>query len=230
MWTSEDADAGVTSKPILVIGDKNYSSWSLRPWLLLRHHGIAFDEVRLPLDTPEFAGGVARWSPSARVPVLHHGDRVIWDSLAICEYVNETFLDGRGWPADASARATARAASAEMHSGFQALRTSLPMNCRKRVRGFEVPADARRDIARIAHLWRDCRARFGRQGAFLFGGFTIADAMYAPVASRLRSYGVELGGVERDYVEALLDLPALQEWLADAAAEAHALPKYDSIA
>lgn len=118
----------MNDKLTLVIGNKNYSSWSLRPWLLLRHHGIAFDEVRLPLDTPEFASGVARWSPSGRVPVLHRGDLVVWDSLAICEYVNETFLEDRGWPREEPTRAVARAVSAEMHSGFVALRNALPMN------------------------------------------------------------------------------------------------------
>jgi len=214
----------------LIIGNKNYSSWSLRPWLLLRHHGIAFDEVRLPLDTPEFANGIARFSPSRRVPVLHRGDLVIWDSLAICEYANEAFLDGRGWPADAAARAVARSASAEMHSGFQALRNALPMNIRKRASQFEVPADAKADVARISQLWRDCRARFGAGGAFLFGEFSIADAMYAPVALRFQSYGVEVGDVERRYMDALIELPALREWIAAAQAEGLPLPKYDAIA
>jgi glutathione S-transferase len=213
----------------LVIGDKNYSSWSLRPWLLLRHHGIAFDEVRLPLDTPEFASGIARWSPSGRVPVLHHGDLVVWDSLAICEYADEAFLDGRGWPRDAAARAVARSVSAEMHSGFAALRSSLPLNCRRRIKDFVVPPDAKRDIERIARIWRECRASAG-DAPFLFGEFSIADAMYAPVALRFRTYGVVLGDVEQRYANALLALPALREWLAAAEAEGHALPKYDSIA
>jgi glutathione S-transferase len=214
----------------LVIGNKNYSSWSLRPWLLLRHHGVAFDEVRLPLDTPEFESGIARWSPSARVPVLHRGDLVVWDSLAISEYVSETFLDGRGWPSDASVRAVARSASAEMHSGFQAMRSALPMNCRKRAKGFVVPPEAARDVARILRLWRDCRARFGAMGKFLFGGFSIADAMYAPVVLRFRTYGIALEGVERDYSDAMLELPALRQWLEEAQAEGLPLPKYDAIA
>jgi glutathione S-transferase len=220
----------MNDKLTLVIGNKNYSSWSLRPWLLMRHHGLAFDEVRLPLDTPEFASGVERWSPSGRVPVLHRGDLVVWDSLAICEYVNETFLDGRGWPRDATARAVARAVSAEMHSGFQPLRTALPMNSRRRARNFVVPPEAQRDIERITHLWRDCRARFGAGGAFLFGEFSIADAMYAPVALRFRTYGVALGDSEQRYAEAVRELPAVREWSAAAEAEGLPLPKYDAIA
>jgi glutathione S-transferase len=214
----------------LVIGNKNYSSWSLRPWLLMRHHDIAFDEVRLPLDTPEFRSGITRWSPSGRVPVLHHGNLVVWDSLAICEYVNEAFLDGRGWPRDGAARAVARAVSAEMHSGFQALRNALPMNCRRRATGFVVPAEARGDIDRITRIWRECRARAAGDEPFLFGAFSIADAMYAPVALRFRTYGVAVGEVERHYADALIALPALREWLAAAEAEGLALPKYDTIA
>lgn len=217
-------------KPTLVIGNKNYSSWSLRPWLLMRHHGVAFDEVRLPLDTPEFASDIARWSPSGRVPVLHRGDLVVWDSLAICEYVNETFLDGRGWPADREVRATARAVSAEMHSGFQTLREALPFNCRRRAPVNAMSGEARGEIERIMRIWRECRARYGAAGPFLFGAFTIADAMYAPVVLRFRSYVVALGAVERTYSDSMLALPALGEWLAAAEAEGMPLPKYDKIA
>jgi glutathione S-transferase len=213
----------------LVIGNKNYSSWSLRPWLLMRHFGVPFDEVRLPLDTPEFARGVARWSPSGRVPVLHQGDLVVWDSLAIAEYVNEAFLDGRGWPREAEPRAVARAVSAEMHSGFQALRNQLPLNCRKRAKHFVPGAEAKHDIERIAELWRECRAHAG-DGEFLFGAFSIADAMYAPVVLRFRTYGIALGDVERSYADAILAMPAILEWLAAAEAEGLPLPKYDAIA
>jgi glutathione S-transferase len=219
-----------SARPTLVIGNKNYSSWSLRPWLLMRHHGVAFDEVRLPLDTPEFATDIARWSPSGRVPVMHRGDLVVWDSLAICEYVNETFLGGRGWPSGDEARAVARAVSAEMHSGFQALRTALPLNCRRRAAATSIPGEARGDIERIARIWRECRARYSAEGPYLFGGFSIADAMYAPVVLRFRSYVVPLGDVERRYSETMLALPALGEWLAAAEAEGMPLPKYDKIA
>jgi glutathione S-transferase len=213
----------------LVIGNKNYSSWSLRPWLLMRHFGVPFDEVRLPLDTPEFARGVARWSPSGRVPVLHQGDLVVWDSLAIAEYVNEAFLDGRGWPREAEPRAVARAVSAEMHSGFQSLRAELPLNCRKRAQHFVPSAEAKRDIDRIASLWRECRANAGG-GDFLFGAFSVADAMYAPVVLRFRTYGIALGDVERRYADTILAMPAIREWLAAAESEGLPLPKYDAIA
>ncbi len=219
----------MTARPLLVIGTRNYSSWSLRPWLLLRHHGVTFDEACLPLDTPEFAAGVARWSPSRRVPALQHGDLSVWDSLAICEYVNETFLGGAGWPVDSAARATARSVSAEMHSGFQALRGGLPMNCRRRATGFVADAAAQRDIARVCDLWRDCRARFGASGDFLFGAFSIADAMYAPVASRFVTYGIALDADARAYVDALFALPAMREWLDASAAETHALPGTDKV-
>jgi glutathione S-transferase len=219
----------MSRSPTLVIGNKNYSSWSLRPWLLMRHHGIVFDEVRLPLDTPEFDSGVARWSPSRRVPVLHDGDLVVWDSLAISEYVSETLLGGAGWPADPARRAVARSVSAEMHSGFQALRNALPLNCRRRVSGFVVPADAQGDIDRVARIWRECRER-ASDGPFLFGAFSIADAMYAPVVLRFRTYGVALDGAAARYAETMLGLAALREWLTAAESEGLALPKYDTIA
>ena len=219
----------MTTRPTLVIGTRNYSSWSLRPWLLLRQHGIEFEEVCLPLNTPEFAAGVARWSPSRRVPALQHGDLSVWDSLAICEYVSETFLAGAGWPSDLAARATARSVSAEMHSGFQALRSGLPMNCRRRAYGFVADADAQRDIDRVCALWRESRAKFGAGGAFLFGAFSIADAMYAPVASRFVTYGIALDEDARAYVDAMFALPSMQEWLQASAAETHALPDTDRI-
>ena len=214
----------------LHIANKNYSSWSLRPWLLLRHHGIAFDEQRLLLDTPEFARTIADWSPNRAVPALRHAGITIWDSLAICEYANETFLDGRGWPVDASARAVARSVSAEMHSGFQALRKALPMNCRRRTHGTPIGPDVQANIDRIGALWRDCRARFGADGAFLFGGFSIADAMYAPVVLRFVGYGVAMDAPMQAYVDTLLALPALQEWLRDAAAESESLAATDQVA
>lgn len=203
------------ARPILVIGTKNYSSWSLRPWLLMRHHAIDFEEVRLPLDTPEFYATIGRWSPSGRVPVLRDGDLVVWDSLAICEYVSERWLGGAGWPADLAARAHARAVSAEMHSGFNVLRGECPLDVVRRSRE-AVSAEALRDIERIGVLWRDCRARHAGSGRYLFGSFSIADAMYAPVALRIVSYGIDVGPVERDYVDTLLALPSMQEWIADA--------------
>ena len=204
----------------LVIGNKNYSSWSLRPWLLLRHFGVAFDEVRLLLDTPGFAQQVARWSPSHRVPVLHDGDRVVWDSLAICEYANERWLDGQGWPDDIGQRAVARSAAAEMHSGFAALRAQLPMNVRRQPRLPHWDARADADIARVQEIWRDLRAQAGGRGRFLCGeSFGVVDAMFAPVCVRLRGYGVALDATASDYVEAIFALPAMQQWTQAALAE-----------
>lgn len=210
-------------QPTLIIGNKNLSSWSMRPWLVLRHFGVAFEEVQLPLDTPEFYARIGNYTPTARVPVLHHGDLVIWDSLAICEYVNEVWLDGQGWPAERAARARARSVSAEMHSGFADLRRSMPLNVNQRRTDFVPPDDARRDVERVCAIWRECRERSAGQGAFLFGAFSIADAMYAPVASRLVSYGIEVAGVEREWMESVFALPAMREWQAGARAEAAAL-------
>ena len=207
------------AKPTLVIGSKNYSSWSLRPWLLLRQFGVDFDEIKLPLDTPEFYRRIRDYSPSGRVPALIDGAVRTWDSLAIIEYVNERFLDGRGWPADIAARATARAISAEMHAGFSALRSELPMNCRKRVQDHPLSDAARADIARVKSIWRETRADFGRGGTFLFGDFSIADAMYAPVVFRFISYGVPLEETDRAYADTILALPAIGDWLREAATE-----------
>lgn len=212
----------MSTNPILVVGSKNYSSWSLRPWLVLRVFGVAFDEIVLPLDTPEFYERIRGYSPTGRVPVLHDGDVRVWDSLAIAEYANERWLGGRGWPTDAAARAFARSISAEMHSGFAALRTEMGMNCRKRVKNHPVSAQAQADIARIKAIWREARERFGKGGTFLFGAFGIADAMYAPVVLRYESYDVRLDPVERAYADAILALPALREWLAATVNEAPA--------
>ncbi len=196
----------------LVIGDKNLSSWSLRPWILLKHAGLEFEEIRLPLDTPQFHAEVVKYSGARRVPVLIDGERRIWDSLAICEYVNE--LAGmKAWPDDAAARAHARSVSAEMHSGFQALRTAWSM--RAAATGLQVPlgADAAADVARIDALWSDCRERYGKSGPWLFGRYSIADAMYAPVVLRFNSYGAGLTAAARAYLEFALADPALQEWI-----------------
>jgi glutathione S-transferase len=196
----------------LVIGNKNYSSWSLRPYLVLRTFGIEFDEVRVLLDTPHFQQDVARWAPNLRVPALHDDDLVVWDSLAICEYVNERYLDGRGWPANVAARAQARSAAAEMHSGFTALRTQMPMNMRRTPDNHRGDAAAERDIARVQAIWRELRERFGQGGPFLCGAFSIVDAMYAPVVSRFLSYGVPMDDNARAFADAIQSLPAWQAW------------------
>jgi glutathione S-transferase len=202
----------------LVIGNKNYSSWSLRPWLLLRHFGVEFAEMRLPLDTAEFHARIGQWSPTRRVPVLRDGDLAVWDSLAICEYANERWLAGRGWPAALEARTVARCAAAEMHSGFAALRTQLPMNVRRQPDAYRWDQDAAADIERVQALWRELRVRFGAGGDFLCGSFGIVDAMFAPVVFRFRGYGVRTDDTASAWIDAMLALPAMQEW--DAAAQA----------
>ena len=209
----------------LVIGNKAYSSWSLRPWLLLRQAHIEFDEVRIPLYQDGHDAKIRRYSPAGRVPVLLDGELAVWDSLAICEYLAERHPAAALWPADVAARARARSLSAEMHSGFQALRSGMSMNVR-RVYPSRAPAAAvAADIARVAALWQDCLQRSG--GPFLFGTFGVVDAMYAPVATRFHTYGVTLPAVAQDYAARLLALPAMREWYAAAQAEIEVLPQFE---
>jgi len=215
--------------PVLVIGNKNYSSWSLRPWLLLRHFDVPFEEHRLVLDTPAFQAEIGHWSPTRRVPALHDDGLVVWDSLAICEFANERWLDGRGWPSHLPTRAVARAAAAEMHSGFVALRTQLPMNVRRTPDNYRWDAAAQQDIDRVQQLWRRLREEYGAEGPFLCGGFGIVDAMFAPVAFRFLGYGVPMDHVASAYVDALLALPAMQEWRNAAGAEPETNPDTDAL-
>ncbi len=196
----------------LVYGTCNYSSWSLRPWLLLRHLGIAFTPRQIQFDTPEFASEVPKLSPTRLVPVLIHGERRVWESLAICEYVSE-LADGRGWPADAGLRAAARSIAAEMHSGFQALRSACPMNARASGRRVAMTPPLERDLRRIDAIWSGCRRDHGERGPFLFGDFSIADAMYAPVVLRVQTYRLPLSGLAARYQQTLLADPHLQEWI-----------------
>jgi glutathione S-transferase len=213
----------------LYIGNKNYSSWSLRPWLLLRVGGIAFDEVRIPLYEQHSKASILQHSPSGRVPALRDDamDLTVWDSLAICEYLADKFPGLNLWPQPAVARAVARSISAEMHAGFTALRTHMSMNCRARFPGKGRTPETRADIERISALWQDCRSRFGGEGEFLFGDFTIADAMYAPVVLRFQTYAVELDAVCRRYADAVLALPALQEWVDAGVVEHERLPQFE---
>jgi glutathione S-transferase len=201
----------------LIIGNKNYSSWSLRPWLLLRHLELAFEEQQILLDQPESEARILAVNPAGRVPALRHGELLVWDSLAIGEYLCE--LAGKGLPRERAARAVARSVCAEMHSGFQALRTLWPMNARALGRRTALTAPLQRDIARIDALWQDCRRHYGSAGAWLFGEYSMADAMYAPVVLRFRSYGAEVSAVAQQYMATVLADSALQEWLAAAAAE-----------
>jgi glutathione S-transferase len=195
----------------LVIGNKNYSSWSLRAWLLMKHVGITFEEIVIALDVPGTREALERQSPSGRVPVLRHGSLIVWDSLAICEYVAE--LTGKGWPERREARAVARAVAAEMHSGFTTLRSLWPMNARARNRRTVVTAALEADVERIDELWNDCRGRFGEGGPWLFGEYSIADAMYAPVVLRFNTYGAHTSQTARWYMASVLEDAALQEWL-----------------
>ena len=214
----------------LVIGNKNYSSWSLRPWLVMKQAGIPFNELRIPLyHAPDWREQVRKHSPLGLVPALRHGAIKIWDSLAICEYLAERFPEKRLWPADVVARAEARAVSAEIHSGFQALRQGMFTNIRrhmpKRGRTPEVAAD----IERVIAIWNDYRQRFVAGGPFLFGRFSIAYAMYAPVTLRFQTYAVASSGAAHEYMRTLLALPAMQEWIAAAHAETESIPPYEPV-
>ncbi len=203
----------------LVIGNKNYSSWSFRPWMVLKQAGIPFEEELISFNDPTFGARVRRVSPSGRVPVLVDGSLTVWDSLAIVEYLAEKFPDRRLWPANPAARAVARSLCAEMHSGFALLRSSLPMNFQVSLPGAGWNVKVQKEIDRMAAMWEDTRARFGASGSLLFGAFTIADAFFAPVVPRFTAYAVKLPPVAQAYAEALAALPAYQEWAVAARAE-----------
>lgn len=208
----------------IILGNKNYSSWSLRGWLMLEACGVDYDEVVIPLDQPETKAAIRAQTPSGRVPTLKHslkdGDLVVWDSLAIGEYLAERFPDAGLWPADPAARARARSISAEMHAGFTALRQHLPMDLRNRLpgQGLKEPGVAD-DILRIVEIWEACRRDFGQDGDFLFGGFGIADAFFAPVVGRFVTYGVALEGTTAAYRDAVWSWPAVKRWRAAGEAE-----------
>lgn len=203
---------------MIVIGDKNLSSWSLRPWLALMATGYPFRERKIRLDRPDTKELLRAASPTAKVPALIDGELVLWESLAICETLAEWFPAAGLWPADPTARAVCRSVAVEMHGGFAALRQEMPMNLGLRATKAPSPM-VKADVERITQVWRMCRERFGGAGPLLFGGFTLADCMYAPVVTRLRSYGVEVDAVSQAYCEAVLALPAMQAWYADAARE-----------
>jgi glutathione S-transferase len=206
---------------LLVIGNKAYSSWSLRPWVYLKEQGIAFEERRVPLFEPGYKDALLRHSPAGKVPVLADGPVTVWDSLAILEYLADKYPDKPGWPADIGRRAAARAVCAEMHSGFAALRENLGMNVRRRYAPRSWPSDVAADIERIKAIWS------AAESPFLFGRFGIADAMYAPVAWRFVTYAVALEGKARAYCDALLALPAMRAWEAEARAEPEVIEKYE---
>ena len=208
----------------LVVGSKQLSSWSLRPWLLMKQAGIGFEDVVILLDQPDTKAKIAKYSPSGKVPLLKHGSLTVWDSLAIAEYLNERHPEKQLWPADATARAHARSASAEMHSSFRDLRLALPTQFALTGLVPEISGPTAADIRRIAEIWTSCRKQFGAGGPFLFGAFCIADAMFAPVASRFTTYGTKLSAFGDDgsaeaYRVMLMGLPAMRDWIAAAKLE-----------
>ena len=207
----------------LVIGTRNYSSWSLRPWMLLHHLGLPFTERLFELDSAEFASEVPKFSPTARIPVLLDGDLRIGESLAICEYVSE-LADGRGWPDGAAERARARAIAAEMHSGFAALRASCPMNARATGRRVPLTAPLAQDLRRVDAIWSGCLRDQGERGPYLFGAFCAADAMFAPVVLRIRTYGLPLSGLAARYRDTMLADPHLRDWIRAAELETTVIP------
>ncbi len=208
----------------LVIANKNYSSWSMRPWVLLAQAGIPFSEVQLAFTDDGKVAGIDPWSPTGKVPVLWIDDEPVWDSLAICEALADLFPEKQLWPADPAARRLARAVSAEMHAGFQELRRAMPMNIRASLPDKGRTPGALKDIDRVIAIWESCRARCGADGNLLFGSFTCADAMFAPVVSRLQTYGVPLPPTAQRYAQTVLALSAVKAWYTGALAEREFVP------
>ncbi|MDB5769767.1 MAG: glutathione S-transferase [Burkholderiales bacterium] len=223
---TQTLDAAERAGLKLVIGNKNYSSWSMRPWVAMTAFGIAFEEIRVGLDKQDTASQIALYSASGRVPVLVAGEITVWDSLAICEYLAEQFPEKRMWPGDVEARAMARSMCAEMHSGFTGLRSAMWMNIRANFHGKGRTPEAQADIGRVCELWENCLSRSGPH-QFLFGEFTIADAYFAPVVMRFRTYGVALAPALEAYVERVVRHPAVAKWMLEALAEKEGIEKYD---
>jgi glutathione S-transferase len=213
----------------LVIANKAYSSWSLRPWILLAHFKIPFEEIVIPLDEPTTRKRILAYAPTAKAPSLHDGAISVWESLAIMEYVAEKYPDKAIWPRAKAARAHARTLSSEMHAGFQALRQHCPTNFRRPVRKLELNDAVEADVARIEAAWAHARKTYGGASPFLFGRFSAADAMFAPVVNRLHVYDVKVKRATRDYMNAIMALPAWKAWIKDAEAETWRLEKYESI-
>ena len=207
------------AKPLLVIGNKNYSSWSLRPYMALAMAGIDFDEKRIKFGDPAFSKAAKKISKAGLVPILVHGKNTIWDSLAIMEYIAETWPDRNLWPKNKAARAMARSVSAEMHSGFRNLRNACPMNLRRAFKPVPMNEEAMADVARIENLWRECRKAHGRGGPFLFGKFSIADAMFTPVVTRFETFDIKVSTETQHYMNAILATHAFHDWKAGALKE-----------
>jgi glutathione S-transferase len=220
--SDDDLEGGMAYR--LVIGNKNYSSWSLRPWIAMKVAGIPFDETLIPLYEPGSREQTLAFSDSGKVPVLIDGDIHVWESLAILDYLAEQHPQAAIWPTDKRARAHARAIAAEMHAGFVNLRRHCPMNIHRPPKSRPLPPEVFDDIRRIDALWSNCRARFGQGGPFLCGAFGAVDAMYAPVVSRFHTYAIEVEPVSRAYIQAVLALPAWREWCAAALLEPWIMP------
>jgi len=215
-------------KTKLIIGNKNYSSWSLRSWLLLKESGIDFIEHRIALDTPDTASEIAKFSAAGCVPILQIDDLTVWDTMAIAETVAERWPEKHLWPEDAAMRAHARSISAEMHSGFHVLRSCMPMNCRAMGRKVALPDELGRDIDRVIAIWSECHRLYGDKGGWLFGDFSVADAMFAPVVLRLRTYGINLPESAGFYPHRLLESEAMQEWLLAAESEIEVIDREEA--
>jgi glutathione S-transferase len=211
----------------LIIGNKAYSSWSMRPWLAMKAMGLSFRETVIPLYEPSSPAEIRKYSAAGKVPTLQHGSITVWESLAILEYLADAFYDKPWWPSDPHARAVARSISSEMHAGFQPLRQQMGMNVRKVFPPRPVAPDVQDNITRIQNMWTDCRAKFGAGGPFLFGAFSNADAMYAPVVTRFKTYSVDLNPVCRAYSDAMLAHPSMEQWYADAAKESWVIDKFE---
>jgi glutathione S-transferase len=215
----------------LVIGNKNYSSWSMRPWLVMRAAGIAFEEVFIPLYTDNKADKdrILSFSRAGKVPTLVDGDVTVWDSLSIIEYLAERFPDAKLWPQDRAARAYARSISAEMHSGFLPLRSECGMNLHRPVGAVTLSADVQANVARVQEIWTECRDRHGKSGPYLFGAFTAADAMYAPVVHRFRTYAIGVSPQVQAYMDTMMALPAFAEWTKAGLAETLVIEKFETV-
>ena len=226
--TGDEGIFGMTLK--LVIGNKNYSSWSMRPWLALRANNIAFEEIFIPLYTGDAdKARILGFTHSGKVPALIDGDVTIWDSLAIIEYLAERFPEAGLWPEDRASRAHARSISAEMHSGFAALRNECGMNLHRAVGAIALSADARGNVVRIQQIWAECHERYGKHGPFLFGTFGAADAMFAPVVHRFRTFAIEVVPDAQPYMDAMMALPAFQEWTRAGLAETLVIERFERV-
>jgi glutathione S-transferase len=213
----------------LIIANKAYSSWSFRPWILLAHFHIPFEEIVIPMDLPDTRARMLEHSPSGKVPALRDGAVEVWESLAVIEYIAEKYPEKPIWPKAKAARARARSLAAEMHAGFQALRQHCPTQFRRPVRKIPLTSEVEADVARIETAWARARKDFGKAGPFLFGRFSAADAMFAPVVNRFHTYDIPVGRATRAYMDAVMALPAWKAWTGDAEAETWRMEKYDSI-